>query len=181
MKIHVIAFENRTEELQLLFRRYSVNISRAEIMQLHMPNGCGDHACEAWETKPPAKIEDLSSEAAETVRQLYAADFAAFGYSTDPGKYRLPPSGGAGYTQGGHMLEAGFAEQLQLVPQQRCNTHNWTLPVVHSSQDDDDVDDDDEPEGECTGYGDDDFSVNYGDIPEVDDDFANWQNENNAA
>jgi hypothetical protein len=26
-----------------------------------------------------------------------------------------------------------------------------------------------------------DFSVNYGDIPEVDDDFANWQNENNAA
>ena len=101
MKIHVIAFENRTEELQLLFRRYSVNISRAEIMQLHMPNGCGDHACEAWETKPPAKIEDLSSEAAEGFIQLYAADFAAFGCSTDPGKYRLLPSGGAGYTQGG--------------------------------------------------------------------------------
>ena len=101
MKIHVIAFENRTEELQLLFRRYAVNITRAESMQLHIPNRCGDHACEAWETKPPAKIEDLSSEAAEGFIQLYAADFAAFGCSTDPGKYRLLPSGGAGYTQGG--------------------------------------------------------------------------------
>jgi hypothetical protein len=135
-----------------------VNITRAEIMQLHMPAGCGDHVCEAWETKPPAKIEDLSSDAVETVRQLYAADFAAFGYSTDPGKFSLPPSGGAGYMQGGGMLKAGYAEQL--VPQQRCNTHNWAIPVVAPSEFNST---DEEPAeaiggGECHGYvgGDDD-------------------------
>jgi hypothetical protein len=163
MRIHVISLENRTKELQLLFRRYAININRTEIMRLYMPGGCDGHACEAWETKPPAKVADLSAAAVETIRMVYAADFAAFGYSMDPGKYRLPPSGGAGYTQGGHMLKAGYA---QLIPQQRCNTHNFVIPVV--IPDEFNRTDEEDPNhvggGECYGYvgGDDDddwFSV----------------------
>ena len=66
----------------------------------------------AWEDLRPAEVADLSPEATETILRVYSQDFSSFGYSRDPGQFKLPPSGGVGYVPGGHALKADFAQKL---------------------------------------------------------------------